>query len=177
MLAVPLLVVYLWPTFARSADRRDVVVVGDGAVAAASDELGRHLRERGLRSDVVGDIDPCDADALQGAIEDARAVVVSYTGSTIDRCRDAVVSFVSSLDDPIVVNQDAGGLDDGVDATVLVPVTADARIGCEWWEPRPPAGAIVNCEPDGFVTIRDELGDLTVAGRNRFARVVAGAVP
>ena len=178
MLAVPLLVVYLWPTFARSAERRDVVVVGDGAVVAASDELGRHLRERGLRSEVVLDVDPCDADAAERAIAGAHAVVVSFTGSTIDRCRDAVMQFVSSLDDPIVVRQDAGGLVEAAStrrcSSPRVPMPASAVSG---GNRAPPAAAIANCEADGLVTIRDELGDLTVAGRDRFARVVAGAVP
>jgi hypothetical protein len=177
VVAIPLLVIYLWPTLARSADRTDVVVIGDGAVVVGADELGRQLRLRGLRVELVTDVDPCAAETMRRAADGARAIVVSFTGATISSCREAAEAAVAALADPIVVAQDDSGLRSTVDARLLVPATPGARIGCEWWEPPPPASAIANCEPDGLITIRDESGELTKAGRDRFARVVAGAVP
>ncbi len=177
VVAIALLAVYLWPTFTRSADRVDVAVVGNGAVVTAADEIARHLRERGLAVAVVTQIDPCAPDAIEAATSGARAVVASFVGATYDACRDAIFDGFSRLDRVIVVAQDADVIPGSVDATWLVPPLAGARLGCQWWEPFAPAAAIANCEGDGLITVRDELGELTEAGRDRFARVVAGAVP
>ena len=42
------LVAYAWPAMARSSDRVDVVVAGDGFVQSSQQALERRLRERGL---------------------------------------------------------------------------------------------------------------------------------
>ena len=58
--AVVLLLVGWWafPSLARDPDRLDVLIVGDGQVAEASEPLQRRIRELGMSVELL-EIDPC----------------------------------------------------------------------------------------------------------------------
>src|SRR5262245_3149211 len=56
LVVVVALVAYAWPAMARSSERVDVVLAGDGFVHSSQQALERHLRERGLTvSSLVAD--------------------------------------------------------------------------------------------------------------------------
>ena len=98
--------------------------------------------------------------------------------AVVEGCSEAFAEAVGRLHDPIVVAQDAArAARDGRrhPARAAVP-RRPHRLSVVGAGP-PPPGAIANCEADGSITIRDDGGALTLAGRDRFARVVAGALP
>lgn len=151
-----------WPALARDPERVDVVVVGGEEVDTAADEIGRHLRQRGLSVELAGGLDACDTAAIDAASAEASTVVLAFLPPASDECRNGAAGTKATL---------------RIDPGSLLPDGQPARVGCEWWEPPAPAAAIVNCEPDALITVRDEQGHLTVAGRNRLARLIAGVVP
>lgn len=176
-IALVALLALVWPSVARSSSRLDVAVVGNGAVTESSDEIARHVRERGLSVEVTAIDDPCAPGALADAARGARTVIVSFTATSFGRCVAPLRAAIGALGEHIVVTQDEALVDGAVDARRLVPAGSGVRSGCQWWEPPLPAGAIANCDADGQVAVRLSDATLTVAGRDRFARVVAGALP
>jgi hypothetical protein len=157
-----------WPTLTRSSSA-DVLVVGDGAVGQATDEIARRFRQEGNVVEVLVAEDGCTG--LPADIGGAERIVVSF--AQWDGCGPwpGAVS--------LLVQQPGGGdpraVADGRRARLATDLFTGAdRVPCEWWdtpgdgEQRPGLG---RCEVDGMVTvIEDEV--LTDAGRERFARLV-----
>lgn len=168
------LAAWVWPSVARSSTRLDVVVVGAGAVVEARDEIGRHVREHGQSVEVAA-VDPCDLDALEAQLGRAPVRIVSWPAASAESCAESLAGILARRG-ATVVTQDEPLVAGAVDATWLVPPGPGATTTCQWWEPPAPAAAIANCDPDGTITLRDANGALTAAGRDRFARVVAGTL-
>jgi hypothetical protein len=194
---VVLFVVWWWPALARDPDRLDVLVVGDGLVTQARDDLARRVRQNGESVEVVdapastlcesrGDVDDLAAKRHPSTVvlsfarlgtcsaafdlsTDARIVVLGQPPSTPTQAADldAIASFA-----------DANGYD-YVDPTHLLGTSSEeTRIGCQWWD-TPGAGedrpGLGTCQPDGQVTVWAG-GSLTPAGSERFARALVGAL-
>ncbi len=173
-LAVAGAALWVWPSVARSSARLDVVVAGNGAVGEASDEIARHVREHGQSVQVVV-TDPCDLDALDAQIGHAPVRIVSFTAASAQRCGDRLTDLLARRR-ATVVTQDEPIRAGAIDATWLVPASAGSTSACQWWEPPPPGAALATCDADGTIAVRDASGALTAAGRDRFARVVAGTL-
>jgi hypothetical protein len=197
VVGVGLFVAWWWPAVARDPDRLDVLVVGDGLVTQARDDLARRVRQRGESVEVVdatartlcdarseiehlagskhpstvvlsfAQLGTCGAPFDLGA--DARVVVLGQTPATPAHAGDltAIAAFAA-----------ANG-DDYVDPTHLLGTSSEeTRIGCQWWD-TPGAGedrpGLGKCQPDGQVTVWTG-GTLTPAGSERFARALVGAL-
>lgn len=159
---------YVWP--ATRGDEVDVMVVGDGAVVEARDEIGRRFRQEGMIVRVV-EVDPCDEGVDLRALAGDAVLVLSSAG---DGCTIAGGAG-------LVVDQPSGGplrtTGDGWrhrSAAPLFPGGDFAR--CEWWD-TPGAGearpGLGRCE-GGSVRLLDG-GRLTDAGKERFARLMVEA--
>lgn len=190
---VAVILAWLWPGLVRGGDRLDVVVLGDGEVAAHADTISRRLHERGLRVALDLDVAFCDA-AARVADSPASMVVLSYQraeacdgdataawDATVEAAGDRRVLLLVQPGPPPAgqdpeVRAIIGGLEPRRDVIVADPSTllaeasgSPSRLPCQWWD---------DCEPDGFVTVRSgEGGPLTPAGGQRLARVLTGAVP
>ncbi len=163
-----LLAAWWWPTLTRDPDRVDVAVIGDRDVRDAADEIARNVRQRGLGV-VVDSVDtPCDAQQWAATANNARQVVLVFSRAETEQCDGNFELVTASFDAVMRVS---------LDDHRLVQAGSSVRLGCEWWEPQPPAVAIANCEADGLITVRDETGSLTIAGRDRVGRVLAGVLP
>jgi hypothetical protein len=178
---------WAYPSAARDPSRLDVLIVGDGQVAEASEPLVRRVRELGMSVElVVGDA--CAALSEVEAIADERTpsfVVLSPAlpagcGAPYWLAADAAVgdARLVALVQPGRTDATArGGLEaagvEVADATVLLgersfDVAPPTRRPCQWWD---------DCEPDGEVEVRDGSGALTAAGGERLARTLAGMLP
>jgi hypothetical protein len=162
----------------------DVLVIGDGDLAVAREQVDRRLRERGVS--VVQAIDAtswCDAaDHLPVLIveSDPTSVVISLRAN--GDCPNGVIAAVSAIGERravLVVQPGVGRQDDAV--RTLIAEQAEANIvvadpsrllggdeaptvaTCQWWD---------DCAPDGTVQIRYDSGALTPAGAERLARVI-----
>lgn len=181
---------WLWPTLSGHDSVHDVLIMGDGDLAAAKVPVERRLRERGLA--VVEDLSPeswCDAAARLPELLDRwqpETVVVSFRAN--GTCTDGVGEVRRLVDGGrdlvVMVQPGAGRTEDAVrtsiaaaavdgvsvaDATALLGGEAMPQdVGCMWWD---------DCRPDGAITLRDGTGELTEAGGERVARVLAGVVP
>ncbi len=164
---------FVWPTV--DGDDVDVVIIGDGSVSTANDELQRRLRQEGFVPRVViAEASQCaEIGALADGVDD---IVVSFTDWS------ACGSLPSTV--RLLVEQPRGAavppaLADGqtVRPASLLFTGAD-QDNCRWWD-TPGAGearpGLGQCQVDGTVAVfaSDEL---TPAGRERFARLVAEAV-
>lgn len=160
---------YVWP--ATRGDDVDVVVVGDGAVVEARDEIERRFRQEGMIVHVV-ERDPCepglDLRALRG---DAELVVSSSAG------RPCTIVGGGGL----VVEQPLGssvqGSGDGWRHRSAAPLFPGGDVvRCEWWD-TPGAGearpGLGQCVGGGVQVLED--GHLTDAGKERFARLMVEA--
>jgi hypothetical protein len=177
------LVWWWWPSVGRSADRLDVVVVGDTQVIDAREQIERRIREEGFSVESVI-TEPggfCEGlDELAGLVDDESPTIVVLspteigTGCTladgVEVAGDAtVVALVQpGIQDP-GVRAEAEALELTVaDPTRLLGDAAAVRLACQWWD---------DCEPDGQVAVRDDAGALTPAGGERVARVLVGVLP
>jgi len=187
--AVVLLLVGWWafPSLARDPDRLDVLIVGDGQVAEASEPLQRRIRELGMNVELL-EIDPCTS-AQQIADEVDRSEPAITVVSTADprACGPALWAEVRGAVSPtrLIALVQPGRNDPatpgviraaGIEVADATPLLGEAtaeqpapsRIGCQWWD---------DCEADGRVTIRDAGAALTDAGAERLARTLAGFIP
>jgi hypothetical protein len=172
-----------WPSVGRSADRLDVVVVGDTHVVDAQEQIERRIREEGFSVAVVA-TDPgsfCEGlDELGRRVEDDDPTIVvlspttTGTGCTladgVEAAGDAtVVALVQpgAQDPQVRAEAEALGLT-VADPTRLLGDVAAVRLSCQWWD---------DCEPDGQIAVRDDAGALTPAGGERVARVLVGVLP
>ncbi len=195
--AVGLFVAWWWPALARDPDRLDVLVVGDGLVTQARDDLARRVRQNGESVEVMDAPDRTLCDA-HGDIEDLAGsrhpatIVLSFAelGSCTAPFDLATDARVVVLGQPPSTPAQAGDLAamaafaganryDYVDPTHLLGTSSqEARIGCQWWD-TPGAGedrpGLGQCQPDGQVTVWAD-GTLTPAGSERFARALVGAL-
>jgi hypothetical protein len=197
VVAVGLFVAWWWPALARDPQRLDVLVVGDGLVTQARDDLARRVRQSGESVDVVeaSARTLCDArrdvDDLAGSRHPA-TIVLSFAelGTCAEPFDLATDARVVVLGQPPSTPTQAGTLAtmaafadangyDFVDPTHLLGTSSkETRIGCQWWD-TPGAGedrpGLGKCQPDGQVTVW--TGDsLTPAGSERFARALVGAL-
>lgn len=165
-----------------------MVIVADGQVAEARDQVERRLRERGLSvawRDAGGSWCFGAGVALAARAKlDADVVVLSVRDDPTP-CHD-LSSLVPSEGGALVlvvqpgppgVGQPADVQDrlrsqaDGwilADPTPLLGTEGAPELPCEWWD---------DCRPDGTVVVRDDSGALTAAGGERMARVIAAVVP
>lgn len=164
---------FAWP--AASGGDVDVVVIGDGAVSSANDELQRRLRQEGFvpRLVIVEPSQCAEVGALADGVDD---IVVSFSDWS------ACISLPTAV--RLLVEQPRGGavpsaLADGHTvrpASLLF--TGAEQDNCRWWD-TPGAGearpGLGQCQPDGTVAVFAGA-ELTPAGRERFARLVAEAV-
>lgn len=181
---------WLWPTLSGHDAVNDVLVVGDGDLATAKVPVERRLRERGLA--VVDDLSAaswCEAATLLPdliARFRPETVVVSFRAN--GDCADGVGEVRRLVPGArhlvLVVQPGPGRMDEAVrnaigaaaaegvsvaDATALLGGDEmPPAVGCAWWD---------DCGPDGAIAVRDDTGELTEAGGERIARVLAGVVP
>jgi hypothetical protein len=163
---------YLWP--ATRGARNDVVVIGDGAVGVARDELARRFRQEGLVPLVVVTTAADCERAVTAAPPDVD-LVISF--SEPDACANAGRSGLVVQQPGTAAPVRPHGEWTVRSASPLF-VGALQSVPCSWWdipgagEARPGLG---RCTPDGTVRVLDG-GTLTEAGRERFARLVVEAV-
>jgi hypothetical protein len=207
LVAVVALVAYAWPAVARSSDRVDVVLAGDGFVHSSQQALERHLRERGLAvSSLVAEASSLCAvrDQLTEMAhrQHPAVVVLSFRraeGSCrgVDAASDPTLALyddvLSDLGDARVVLAVQPGIPGGpITQDQAVQATYAALLGDRRATVADPstllggnaAPAVMrcqwwdDCQPDGNVRVRASTGGpLTEAGGQRFARVVVGAIP
>ena len=164
---------FAWP--ATNGDDVDVVIVGDRSVGSAADELLRRLRQEGFVPRVViADAAQCtDIEQLADGVD---AIVVSFSDWT------ACTALPSSV--RLLVQQPRGAAvpaalagDHTVRPAALL-FTGAERDNCRWWD-TPGAGearaGLGQCASDGTVAVFAD-DELTPAGRERFARLVAEAI-
>lgn len=164
---------FAWP--AANGGPVDVVIIGDRSVESASDELQRRLRQEGFVPRVVF-AEPSQCGDVAALADGVDLIVVSFSDWS------ACSSLPSSV--RLLVEQPRG--DDAPDALAdehtvrpaSLLFTGAERDNCRWWD-TPGAGearpGLGQCLPDGTVAVF--AGDeLTPAGRERFARLVAEAV-
>jgi hypothetical protein len=194
-----------WPNFrpgTTEADLRsgsaDVVVVADGQVAEAADEVARRIREYGRSVvDAGGASSWCDAErVLPSLVERHRpgVVVVSIRDETSD-CDDfakpetpgwaRLAGAVAPARLIVVVQPGPPGIGQpGVTRAALYALGASSSViladptpllGEEAQE-RLPCQWWDDCAADGLVTVR-VAGLLTTAGGERFARTIAAVLP
>jgi hypothetical protein len=207
LVAVVALVAYAWPTMARSGDRTDVALAGDGFVYSSQQAVERHLREHGLsvRSFVAGASSLC---AVRGQLLDLvhrvhpAVVVLSF------RRAEPACPGVEAAPDPTFAVYDevlrsvggarvvlavqpgpadaANGQDQAVQATYAALLAArratvadpSSLLGGAAAPALMPCQWWDDCRPDGRVQVRQaDGGPLTSAGGQRFARVIVGAIP
>jgi hypothetical protein len=162
-----------WP-LTRAHSAIDVVVVGDGAVQEANDELARRLRQEGMVPSIVI-IDAGECGAVDGLINRGTDALVVLSLDDWSSCTD-----VTGID--LLVQQPDGPLPVGIDSTLGIreaaPLFGSDAQPCQWWD-TPGAGedrpGLGQCEADGRVVVVENDG-LTPAGRERFARLVAEAL-
>jgi hypothetical protein len=170
---VAVLLWWAWPSLAASTTA-DTVVIGDGAVAASVDELGRRFRQEGHVVEVLV-VDAQDCPDVPGDASGADRVIVSFAGwEGCGPWPDDVA---------LLVQQPGGGDPRPASGTVDVRLASDLFTGgdrapCEWWD-TPGAGedrpGLGQCAADGWVTVSID-GVLTDAGRERFARLVVASI-
>ena len=172
--AVVLALVWLvWGAPTTRGDSVDVVVIGDGAVSEASDELVRRFRQEGMVP-LVLEIDSADCAEAADHLDDAPTVVLSLAEWT--EC-DGAWNVDRRVLQP-VRTEGAMGLSGGHWRPAAPLFTGADREPCQWWD-TPGAGedrpGLGQCESDGMVTVLSD-GRLTPAGRERFARLVVESV-
>lgn len=172
-LLVGVLAWVVWGAPATRGDSVDVVVIGDGAVTEARDELLRRFRQEGMVPSVV-EIDSADCADAAAHLHDAPTVVLSFADWA--EC-DWQWAVDKRVEQPGGQGDDARPI--GAHVRMAAPLFDGAeRVTCEWWD-TPGAGedrpGLGQCEPDGKVTVLDD-GQLTPAGRERFARLVVESV-
>lgn len=152
----------------------DVVVVGDVAVEQARPEIERRLRQAGLVPEVVIVVGgTCAATLAELSVGDAEVVLSFATSSSWTDC--------GRVESAVGVQQPGGA--DGSAAVgawrAAAPLfTGEDREACAWWDTPGPGewkDGLGECEVDGRVTVTDDDG-LTLAGRERFARLIVAAV-
>ena len=162
---------HLWP--AGNGLGVDVMVVGDGAVREAKDEIERRFRQEGLVPYVVVVAPAACAAAVDAAPSGAR-IVTSFAerGACSGARRGGLVVEQPVGDGPV---RPAG---DWKVRSAAPLFTGPESMPCKWWD-TPGAGearpGLGQCGPDGFVRVLDHA-TLTPAGRERFARLVVEAV-
>lgn len=169
------LVVGGWWWSLPDPDHVDVVVIGDRLVGDARPEIERRLRQAGLVPEVVvvAAGDSCGQQVDSAARRDAVVVLSFADDSGWRSCGQAVADAAV---------QQPGGSDGSSTASSWRPAaplfTGDDREACAWWD-TPGAGewkeGLGDCESDGRVTVLED-GTLTLAGRERFARLIVAAI-
>ena len=164
---------FAWPSF--GGGDVDVVIIGDGSVNTANDELQRRLRQEGFVPRIVI-ADPAQCGDLASLADGVDDVVVSFSDwSACGALPSAVRLLVQQPRGAVVPTALADG--QTVRPASLLFTGAD-QDNCRWWD-TPGAGearpGLGQCQPDGTVAVF--AGDeLTPAGRERFARLIAEAV-
>ena len=161
---------YLWP--ATRGDDVDVVVVGNGAVVEARDEIERRFRQEGMIVEVV-ERDLCEPGLDLRALAGDAELVVSYRG---DRSCTYEGGGGLIVEQPLGSSVDGSG--DGWRRRAAAPLFPGGDFArCEWWD-TPGAGearpGLGQCVGGGVRVLED--GHLTDAGKERFARLMVEAV-
>jgi len=162
----------VWGVPATGGDSVDVVVIGDGAVTQARDELLRRLRQEGMLPEVL-EIDSTDCADVAAHLHDAPKVVLSFA----DWSRCDSDWGAPRVEQPV---RPGGGMRPmGSNVRPAAPLfTGSDYEPCRWWD-TPGAGedrpGLGQCTTDGTVRVLDR-GQLTPAGRERFARLVVESV-
>lgn len=164
---------FAWPSV--GGGDVDVVIVGDGSVNAANDELQRRLRQEGfVPRIVIAEPSQCgEIASLAGGVD---VIVVSFDDWSA--CDSLPSSVRLLVEQPRGAAVPAGLADDHTVHPASLLFTGADQDNCRWWD-TPGAGearpGLGQCQPDGTVAVF--AGDeLTPAGRERFARLVAEAV-
>lgn len=167
---------FLWP--AVSSDAGDVAAIGDDTFAEVGPALGRELRDRGRGfEELVAVQDWCDLAATLPAADlavgvDVLVIAVAERGNCAD---DPVAAVLGQLDqrdlEPVLVvypGQQPPATDVRLVLTEqLLGVPGTTEMPCQWWD---------DCPPSGTVAVRSAAGDLTEAGADRTARMVAAVI-
>jgi hypothetical protein len=178
--------------------RADVVVIADGQVAQAADEVARRVRESGRSIiDVGGASSWCDVDRrLRSIVEEHRpgVVVVSIRaeGQDCDEfAKPETDGWVRLVEEAaparlvVVVQPGPPGIGQSgvvraslrrLEATTSAILADPSRLLGEDGAERLPCQWWDDCEPDGLVTVRTPDG-LTIAGGERIARTIAAVLP
>lgn len=170
---------WVWPSWNGSDGKLDVIVISDPALAAGEVTIARNLRADGHTAEygpVVADwcaAAPAVADAV--AQRSPSTVVLSF--AALGACGpDGVQQAVAAAGGRrVIVVLQAGDASDVAAAAgrVVDParmVGADpvpTRMPCQWWE---------ICDQTGHIDVRGPDGQLTGAGLDRLARMLAVAV-
>lgn len=175
-----------WPV-GRSPDEVDVVILGDGPVLEAADELERRFRQEGMVPLVV-ELDPDQCPDLASAYASA-TIGHEVRGATVVLSLSEWSLCDGDMAVDLLVQHPGGPLPTDVEssrgvrpsAPMFTPppdVPQPGDMSCYWWD-TPGAGearpGLGQCRADGFVQIVDDEG-LTAAGRERFARMVVEAL-
>lgn len=160
---------WVWGVPATRGDSVDVVVIGDGAVSDSRDELLRRFRQEGFIPEVV-ELDSADCAAVAAHLDDAPQVVLSFADWT--HC-DAGWDVAERVEQPVRPEGSTAPIGGRVRPAAPLFTGADSE-PCQWWD-TPGAGedrpGLGQCDATGMVRVLD-AGELTPAGRERFARLV-----
>lgn len=180
IIAVVLLVAavgwYAWPGI--SGDHGDVVVITDADHAAVTPHLVAEVRDRGRDVTALGEVDDWCSLAVEVPTlplsDDVDVLVVAITERG-DCAGDPMAAVVDALDRrsvAAVIVVPPGQSAPAVDARtvpvleLLGPPSA-TTVECEWWD---------ECAPGESVRVRSAAGQLTDAGADRIARMVAATI-
>lgn len=158
----------VWGAPTTRGNAIDVVIIGDSSVVDSRDELERRFRQEGMVPLVV-EVAAADCADAADHFEQAHTVILSFSDWTA--CDDG-------WDVDRRVQQPGGEFPVGGETRPAAPLfNGDEREVCLWWD-TPGAGearpGLGRCEPDGTVAVMSD-GQLTDAGRERFARLVVAA--
>jgi hypothetical protein len=170
-----------WPSISPpSADRVDVVVVTDAAVAGYARPVTDRIHESGRSSSWMESVGLCASwpEPVEGVPEGA-TIVVTTDGDEV--CVAAIVAWGAARSGEEIVVPVAVDTSHGADTVTVV--AASALLGeagtelmpCLWWEERGGFEAPV-CEA-GMITVRNADGALSVFGADRVGRMIVAALP
>jgi hypothetical protein len=164
---------FVWPF--GSGGGVDVVIIGDGSVNSANDELQRRFRQEGFVPRVVA-AEPAQCGDVESLADGVDHVVVSF--SDWSSCRTLPSSVRLLVEQPRGAAVPAALADGQTVRPASLLFTGADRDNCRWWDTPGPGEArpgLGQCQPDGTVAVFAD-DELTPAGRERFARLVVEAV-
>jgi hypothetical protein len=170
-----------WPSInPPSADRVDVVVVTDDAVAGYARPVSDRIHESGRSSSWMESAALCASwpEPVEDVSEEA-TIVVATDGDEV--CVASIVAWGAARSGeevvvPVAVNSSpSAGTVTVVAAFALLGEAGTEKMPCLWWEERRGFEEPV-CDA-GMITVRNADGSLSAFGADRVGRMIVAALP